>query len=186
MAQSSFSQWLAALRRGDVDAANRLFPCVYGSLCRLARVICRSAPPTPLGTTALVHEAYLHLQPLDALDITDRLHFYRLAARAMRQVLAREARHRQAQKRGGDTQTVPLHDLNVGVSPSLAETLTVEEALDCLRRHRPRQAHVVECRLFTGLSVTETARSIGVSTATVKRDWRAARAWLRSYLASPS
>ena len=186
MAQSSFSQWLTALRRGDIDAVNRLFPYVYGNLCGLARVIRRSGPPTPLGTTALVHEAYLHLHPLDALNIKDRLHFYRLAARAMRQVLAREARCRRALKRGGDTQTVPLHGLNVGVSSSLADALTVEGALECLRRHRPRQACVVECRLFTGLSVAETAQSIGVSTATVKRDWRAARAWLRSYLAPPS
>lgn len=183
---SSFSEWFAALRAGDVETANRLFPCVYGRLCRLAHVVCRSGAPTPLSPTALVHEAYLHLQPLDAHNIKDRLHFYRLAARAMRQVLAREARCRQALKRGGGTQTVPLHTLSVGVSPSPEDALTVEAALDRLHRRRPRQARVVECRLFTGLSVAETARTIGVSTATVKRDWRAARAWLRSYLAASS
>jgi RNA polymerase sigma factor (TIGR02999 family) len=181
----SFTRHLTALRQGDAEAADRLFACVYAELCRLAHKIRRSRAPTLFDTTALVHEAYLHLQPLTGLDVRDRRHFYRLAARAMRQVLAREARHRQAQKRGGDVETISLHGVQVGGARSVVDVITIEQALDALDRRMPRPAQVVRCRLYAGLSVGETARALDISSTTVKRDWRAARAWLRAHLAPP-
>lgn len=181
----SFAQLLDSLREGDPEAADRVFARVYGELCRLASVVRRSGPPLPLDSTDLVHEAYLHLHPLSGLDVKDRLHFYRLAARAMRQVLAREARRWQAQKRGGNAKTVALHEVEVsGPTQSLTDQLTVEQVLDRLEQVMPRPAQVVECRLFADLSVEETAQVLDISTATVKRDWRAARAWLHTHLAS--
>lgn len=183
LTSASFTQHLTALRQGDDEAADRLFACVYGELCRLAHKICRSGVPTLFDATALVHEAYLHLQPLARLDVRDRRHFYRLVARAMRQVMAREARRRKAQKRGGDVETVSLHDVEVGTARSLVDVLTIEQALNTLDHRMPRPARVVRCRLYGGLSVEETARVLDISTATVKRDWRTARAWLRAYLA---
>jgi len=181
----SFTRHLTALRQGDDEAANRLFACVYGELCRLARKVRRSGTPTLFDTTALVHEAYLHLQPLTGLDVQDRRHFYRLAARAMRQVLAREARRRGARKRGGDVETISLHGEEVGVAHSLVDVITIEQALDALDRRMPRRAQIVRCRFYAGLSVDETAQALNISTATVKRDWRTARVWLRAYLAPP-
>jgi RNA polymerase sigma factor (TIGR02999 family) len=145
---------------------------------RLACCIRGRGTPSTLDATALVHEAYLRLRPCDALRVNDEQHFVRLAARAMRQVLAREACARTTFKRGRHVTTVPFHDDAFGRTVALAEILTVEDALQTLDRVRPRQARVVRCRGRNGLSVKETAEALGISTATVKRDWRAARAWL--------
>jgi RNA polymerase sigma factor (TIGR02999 family) len=178
-----------ALRNGDDRALEQLFAHVYDELRRLARVVRQGKAPATLNTTALVHEAYLHLRPSDALDVENKKHFFRLAARAMRQVVAYEVRRRSAQKRGGDALTVAFHD---GALPSeapnahlsLDDLLTLEDALQALERMHDRQARVVECRFYAGLPVKDTADVLGVSTATVKRDWRAAKAWLASRLHS--
>ncbi len=173
---------LRQMRAGNAGASDRLVGRVYDELRRLARVVRGPGTPATLNTTALVHEAYLRLTPLDGLDVEDRLHFFRLAARAMRQVLAREGRRRQALKRGGAHTRVVFDEQRLSDDRPVVQLLTINDALDGLERLHARQAQVVECRVYAGLSVDETARVLGVSTATVKRDWRAARAWLSHHL----
>jgi RNA polymerase sigma factor (TIGR02999 family) len=178
----SVTELLRALQHGNDEAAERLFIRLYHELRRLARVVRRGKAPVTLNTTALVHEAYLHLRPDDGLDVSSKRHFFRLAARAMRQVIAREARHRNAKKRGGGAVTVSFHDRMLGTELPLADIVTLEDALDSLEQMDARQARVVECRFYAGLTVKETADVLDVSTATVKRDWRAAKAWLVAHL----
>lgn len=162
-----------------------LFAHLYGDLYRLARRLCRSAH-SPFSPTALVHEAYLHLAPLDAHRVTSRKHFIRLVARAMRQVLARAARRQRAQKRGANREIVSLSEVEVGRDDLVTLRLSLDQALETLRRRMPRPGRVAACRLYDGLSVEEIARTLSISPAAVKRDWRAARDWLRSYLRPPS
>lgn len=157
-----------------------LFRHVYDELRRLARVVRRGRAPASLNTTALVHEAYLHLKASDVIGIENKTHFMRLAARAMRQVIAHEVRHRGALKRGGDAVTVAFEEGRLGTNVPVADLVTLEHALTTLDRVAPRQVRVVECRFYAGLTVEETADALGVSASTVKRDWRAARAWLSS------
>jgi len=178
----SITTLLDDIRTGSATAADQLFGRVYDQLQRLARVVRRGKAPATLNTTALVHEAYLHLRPDDGIDVESKRHFFRLAARAMRQVIARQVRHRTAQKRGGHAITVAFHDRMLGTEVPLDDIVTLEDALCALDRMKPRQARVVECRFYAGLTVQETADALDVSTATVKRDWRAARAWLIAHL----
>ena len=173
---------LAAAANGDATAVDRLYPVVYEDLRRRAsRQRQALLGGATLNTTALVHESYLKLvaSPPEARD---RAHFLSIAARAMRQVLVTYAERQTAQKRGGDAVDVRLDD-----GPPLAalsdgraeDLLSLHDALDRLERAvGARPARVVECRFFAGLSVEETADALGVSAPTVKRDWRAARAWL--------
>ncbi len=176
------TQLLRRIQSGDAAAADALYAHVYDQLQRLAHVVRRNGAPQTVNTTALVHEAYLHLRPDDGLDVESKRHFFRLAARAMRQVIARKVRHRAAQKRGGHAVTVPFHDRMLGTEVPLDDIVTLEDALGALDQMKPRQARVVECRFYAGLTVQETANALDVSTATVKRDWRAARAWLIAHL----
>lgn len=169
---------LEAAGRGDRVAADRLFGVVYDELRRLAHVVRERRAGGTLSTTALVHEAYVKLVPAMELDWQGRSHFFRVVARAMRQVLFNAAEARMAQKRGGGLQHVTLGEA-AGAAPLDAETLVaLERALAELEAMEPRQARVVELRFYAGLGVEETAEVLGVSTPTVKRDWRVARAWL--------
>ncbi len=132
-----------------------------------------------LGTTVLVHEAYRKLAGTSDLGGWGRAHFLAVAARAMRQILVNYAEMQAAQKRGGSAQLVPLEAANP-VAPEVAEeVLALHRALNALSRCEPRRGQVVECRFFAGLTVEETAEVLGVSPATVKRDWVLATAWLR-------
>lgn len=170
---------------GDASAYDRAFDLVYDELKRRARWIRRGRNAT-VNTTALVHEAYLHLMPSRDAAWEGRSHFLGVAARAMRQVLVAAARRRSAQKRGGEAVDVSLEASSAagqvadpgaaGVSPELV--LALNAALEELEALSPRQARVVEYRYFAGMSVEETAEALDVSAPTVKRDWRAARAWL--------
>lgn len=176
---------LRAAGDGDDEALERLYTVLYDELRGLAHVVRRDGGPETLNTTALVHEAYVRLVPSRDLDWKDRRHFLRVAARAMRQVLIRAAERRTAEKRGGDRDPVTLDEElgAAGISESAGalepETvLSLNRALEELAGIDARKAEVVECRFFAGLSVEETADVLDVSTATVKRDWRAARAWL--------
>lgn len=173
---------LRAARRGDEQAFDDLYGYVYDELRRLARVVRGGRAGETLNTTALVHEAYLHLLPSANHSWQDKAHFLRVAARAMRQVLVHEARHRRAQKRGGDALHVTLHDVEHTKPITIDEMLTLEDALARLDEVDPRKARVVECRFFVGMSVEETAEVLGVGSATVKRDWRMARAFLTQAL----
>lgn len=178
---------LEAVRDGDRAAIDTLFPVLYDELRRLARAQRREwRGDYTLNTTALVHEAYLRLVRQDRVGWTERSHFFALAAKAMRHILTDYARRRRAAKRGGRAEPVALDEADGAVNPvppeSATELLALEDALARLEAVNERQARVVECRFFAGLPVTETAAALGVSEATVKRDWRVARAILREAL----
>ncbi len=175
-------QLIEAARQGDARAIDRLYELAYDELRHLARVVRRRGAGETLNTTALVHEAYFKLAPGRELAIRDRAHFTYIVARAMRQVLIDEARRKTAAKRGGQQDWLTLQD-DANAAPIRPEELVaMEEALVDLEAFDPRRAQVVECRFFGGLSVEETAEALGVGSATVKRDWRVARAWLADAL----
>ena len=164
---------------------NTLLPLVYGELKRIAaRELRGERPGHTLCATALVHEAWVELSKLNRLKPQNRSHFLALAAQAMRRVLIDHAVARRAQKRGGGLQPGPLLDDAVAmVDVRAAELLDLDGALDRLGALDERQARVVECRFYGGMTIEETADALDVSPATVKREWTLARAWLNRELA---
>ena len=163
--------------RAERRALDDLFSAAYEELRRLAASVRRDDPAATLSPTALVNEAWLKLADTPAVARTSPLHFKRIAARAMRQVLVEAARRRNAEKRGGGVAVVTFDDAMSGVSTA-DDVLGLDAALEALAQIEPRQALMVESRYFGGLDVAETAELLGVSEATVLRDWRAAKAWL--------
>jgi len=160
------------------EALDILFSATYEELRRLASRVKGNDPSTTLNPTALVNEAWLKLSKSPRFVSESPLHFKRIAARAMRQLLVEAARRRGTRKRDFDP-TLAIPFLEVPVEPNAsAVLLDLDSALDNLSRLNPRQATVVELRFFGGMEVTETADALGVSEATIMRDWRAARAWL--------
>jgi len=185
-AQDSITELLRAVERGDRDALDSLFPLVYDELSRLAHHQRRAwHGDLTLNTTAIVHEAYLKLVDQKRLPAESRSHFFAVAAKAMRHILCNYARDRGRQKRGGDARHVslgPTHDIaeQIAITDEHADTLdALDAALKRLEQLAERQARVVECRFFGGLSVEDTATALGISPRTAKRDWTFARAWLR-------
>lgn len=170
---------LSRAAAGDEAAGERLARIVYGELRSLARRqrAARSGSPT-LNTTALVHEAYLKLAGKEG-DWQNRLHFFRVASRAMRDVLVDHARRKLAAKRGGGLPDRSLDELGELPDIKSEEVLWVHEALERLQQVDPRQGRVVELRYFVGLTIPEAAEVLGISPATVRRDWASARAWLQ-------
>lgn len=176
-----------AVARGDVDQTarerqdlDRLFSLTYEELRRLASSVKRGDPSNTLSATALVNEAWLRLAKSPGMAVTSRLHFKRIAARAMRQMLIEAARRRNAHKRGGDGEVIFVSfddSLNRAATGS-ESLLALDTALTELARLEPRQALIVESRFFGGLEISEISSLIGVSEATILRDWRAAKAWL--------
>lgn len=165
---------------GDRKALERLVPLIYGELRRLARSYLRSERPDhTLQPTALVHEAYLRL--IDQKDVVwqSRAHFFGIAAQMMRRILVDHARKRHAAKRDAAGLKIVAEADAASVSQNAPDLLALDSALDALERLDPRQARIVELRFFGGLTVEETAEVASVSPATVKREWRTARAWLR-------
>ncbi len=164
---------------------NTLLPLVYGELKRIAaRELRGERPGHTLCATALVHEAWVELSKLNRLQPQNRSHFLALASQAMRRVLIDHAVARRAQKRGGGLQPGPLLDDAVAmVDARAAELLDLDGALDRLGALDERQARVVECRFYGGMTIEETADALDVSPATVKREWTLARAWLNRELA---
>jgi RNA polymerase sigma factor (TIGR02999 family) len=162
----------------DRAALDALFSLAYEELRRLASSVRNGDPGATLSPTALVNEAWLKLAESPSFATTSRLHFKRIAARAMRQVLIEAARRRNADKRGGGAAVVTFDDALHDRATGADELLALDAALDELSRLQPRQAQMVECRFFGGLDIPETAEMLGVSEATVLRDWRAAKAWL--------
>ena len=175
---------LRGARGGDKQSLDSLFTLAYDELRRIARRV-RGDHAQTLSTTALVHEAYLKLLP-SGIPANDAAHFKLLIARAMREVLIDAARRRQAGKRGGGDLAVTLDDDIQAMPLKAAQLLDLHDALEELNRVDPRRASVVECRFFGGLDIDETAAALGLSTATVKRDWRVARAWLAHSLTAAS
>lgn len=159
-----------------------LFSAAYGELRRLASLVKSDDPGATLSPTTLVNEAFLKLAAAPRFKVFSPLHFRRIVARAMRQVLVEAARRRNAVKRGGDVVFVRLNESVVEGISSAGDVLALDAALDALERLNPRQAEVVVCRFFGGLDIAETAAALDVSEATVQRDWRAARAWLAKEL----
>jgi RNA polymerase sigma factor (TIGR02999 family) len=163
---------------GQSPTLEELFSATYEELRRLAAAVRGNDPSETLSPTALVNEAYLKLARSPGLAPASRLHFKRIAARAMRQVLVEAARRRHSQKRGGDVALVTLDESTDGAGTSSDELLALNAALDDLARFNPRQAMMVEYRFFGGLDMAETAELLEISESTLLRDWRAARAWL--------
>jgi len=162
----------------DESGVDQLFSMTYEELRRLANRVRRDDPSETLSPTALVNEAYIKLADSLRLVPASRLHFKRIAARAMRQVLIEAARRRKAHKRGGAQALVTFDEsLDASVTRS-DELLALDDALQDLARMHPRQAQMVEYRFFGGLDLTETAELLQVSESTLLRDWRAAKAWL--------
>jgi len=171
----------------DRHALDRLFSATYEELRRLASSVRRGDPAATLNPTALVNEAWLKLAKSPEIATTSQLHFKRIAARAMRQVLIEAARRRNADKRGGGAGMTIYFEESLEKAPSTGEDLLrLDRALDELARMNPRQAILVESRFFGGLDIPETASLLNVSEATVLRDWRAAKAWLAHELRQAS
>ena len=166
------------------DELQALFPAVYAELRRVAsRQLDGERTGHTLGTTGLVHEAYLELARLDHIRWPSRAYVLAAASQAMRRILIDYAQARRAQKRGGGVATVPLDDAVV-LAVSRSDTLlALDEALDRMGALNARAARVVECRFYGGMSIEETAEALGISPATVKREWGVARAYLNRELA---
>ncbi len=164
---------------GRRAALDTLLPLVHRELHEMAgRLMRRERPGHTLQVTALVNEAYLKLVDQTHVDWQNRGHFFGIAAQCMRRILVDHARGRAAVKRGGDQDVIPLDEtIDVGVAPNL-DLVALDAALSRLAAMDPRQAHIVELRYFTGLSIAETAQVVGISPATVKREWETARLWL--------
>jgi RNA polymerase sigma factor (TIGR02999 family) len=183
---SDITQALLDLSAGDRDAINRLLPLVYDQLRGMAeRELRRERGDHTLSPTALVHEAYLKLIQLDRITWQGRAHFLGACAQSMRRILISYARMKKAGKRGAGAAHVPLDDVVLAAEERPADLLRLEDALARLEALDQRQARVVECRFFAGMSVEETAEALGTSPATVKRDWTVARAFLNRELGGP-
>lgn len=174
---------LNALAAGDPRAADELFGLVYAELRSLAGSYLRGGGPQTLQPTALVHEAYLRM--IDSggeSGWSSRAHFVGVAAKAMRSVLVDHVRAKRAHKRGGELARVPLDDLVEQLEQTGSDLVSLDDALSSLAQLDPQLAKLVELRFFGGLSIDETSKVLGVSTATVERSWRTARLWLHARL----
>lgn len=170
---------LSRWRSGDRAALDALMPLVYGELRILARHYLRSERPNhTLQSTALVHELFVRLVGQHPPEWKGRAHFYGIAARLMRQILVDHARTHQASKRGGDALKVTLQDDLVAAKTIDLDILALDHALTNLNELNPQLSQIVELRFFSGLSIEDTSEVMGMSPATVKRSWTAARAWL--------
>jgi RNA polymerase sigma factor (TIGR02999 family) len=182
--QTEITDLLHDLPQRGGEVMERLFPLVYDSLRRIAhRALQVERADHTLGTTGLVHEAYLKLVDQTRIQYRDRAHFFAIAARAMRQILVDYARHHRARKRGGG-RAANLDAGEVALDQRAEILLALDEALDRLASLDPRLGQVVECRFFGGLSEEETAEVVGVTTRTVRRDWTKAKGWLREQLSA--
>jgi len=183
---SDVTTLLAELRAGDTSAVQRLFPLVYEELKRIAQIQRQGwLDAETLNTTALVHEAYVKLARGRESDWRDRAHFLAVAATAMRSILVDHARGRSRAKRGHGRAPLELAAIDglIGAEPTdsvrdIDVLVALDDALDRLATLSERQGRIVECRFFGGMSVDETAEALGISTASVKRGWAMARAWL--------
>lgn len=174
---------LAAARAGDSSAHERLLPLVYADLKRRAHNQLRNERPDhTLNTTALVHEAYLKLVDKRESDWQDRRHFLNVASQAMRRILIDHARARLAEKRGGANVRTTFNEELMGADDNPAELLALDRALTELEKLDPRQAQVVQLQFFGGLTQEEISQTLQISPATVKREWRAARAFLTAIM----
>jgi RNA polymerase sigma factor (TIGR02999 family) len=174
---------LVGYGRGDKEALDQLMPLVYDELRRqAARYLRREQAGQTLQTTALIHEAYVRLVDQRNVQWQNRAHFFGIAAQLMRRILVDHARTKKRVKRGGSDVRVSLGDATVAVKGQDLDVVALDEALDRLAQIDEQQSRVVELRFFSGLTVEETAEVMGISKATVKRDWSMAKAWLHREL----
>ena len=178
------TEMLARANAGDAPAADALVPLLYDELRALAASFFRyRRADQTLQPTALVHEVFLKLTRGKTIGWESRAHFFAVAAKAMRQILANQAEKRRAKKRGGDRRRVTLSGLGTPAEPDQQiDLLDLDEALSALAELSPEQAEIVEMRFLTGLDEEEIAHALGVSTRTVRRRWRMARAFLELHL----
>ncbi len=170
---------LSAWTDGDQHALEELMPLVYGELHRIAQHRWSGQPEGhTLQPTALIHEAYLKLLSPGPRTFQSRAHFFAVASMAMRQVLVNHAEASLAAKRGGGQPDISLDDVDPSLQQEAGEVLALHEALKTLEALDPRKSKIVELRYFGGLSIDETAEALGISTVTVTREWKSARAWL--------
>ena len=178
------TQLLVQWNHGDASALERLTPLVYDELRKLARhYLHQHGSQRTLQPTALVNEAYLRLVQQTEVQFQNRAQFYGLAAKLIRDLLVDDTRRRLAEKRGGGDLRVSFSEAEKVGQAEEVDLLALDQALDKLARHKPQHSRVVELRFFGGLTIAETAEVLGVSHATVERDWSFARAWLFSELA---
>ncbi|HXR99135.1 MAG TPA: sigma-70 family RNA polymerase sigma factor [Pyrinomonadaceae bacterium] len=167
----------------DKEELDKMMPAIYDELRRqAARYLRQERPGHTLQTTALIHEAYVRLVDQRNVQWQNRAHFFGIAAQMMRRILVDHARTKKRAKRGGSGIRVSLADANVAVASQDLDVVAVDEALNRLAEIDEQQSRVVELRFFSGLTVEETAAVMGISPATVKRDWSMAKAWLHREL----
>ncbi len=175
----SISQLLIEWREGDETALESLIPLVYDELSRLAHhYLRRERPGQTLQTSDLVNEAYLRLIDHEGMRWQNRAHFYAVAAQAIRRILVDHARSRGSAKRGGGARTIGLDEAATLPQRQAADLIALDEALKELAILDARKSKIVEMRYFGGMTAEETAAALGISTATVSRDWNTAKAWL--------
>ena len=173
------TQMLEDIGEGDSNAADLLMPLVYDELRRLAQQhLAHERPDHTLQATALVHEAYLRLVDSDSIKARSRVHFFALAAQAIRRILIDHARHTRRIKRGG-----PGNKLSLDQSPPITvdadiDLIELDDAMRRLAEIEPRHAQIIELRFFGGMRFGEIAELLDVSQRTILRDWQASRAWL--------
>ena len=184
---SQVTKLLQGWRAGERSAPDELLPLVYDELRRLAHHYLRNERPHhTLQSTALVNEAYLRLVGQDLPKWESRAHFFAIAAQLMRQILVDYARRHRASKRGSGACMLELDDAAGLPQRKNVDLIALDDALNTLAEIDPRQSRVVELRFFAGLSLEETSEVMGIATATVQRDWTAARAWLHREISRSS
>src|SRR5262245_19027025 len=179
LSQKNITGLLLEWGSGDRDALDRLIPIVHKELRRMAhQYMRRERAGNTLQTSALINEAYIRLVDYKKMRWQDRAHFFAVAAQAMRRILVERARSRRRDKRGGDAQRVSLEEAaNLAVDRE-SDLIALDQALTDLSVIAPRKGRIVELRYFGGLSIDEAAEVLGISSPTVQREWRAAKAWL--------
>jgi RNA polymerase sigma factor (TIGR02999 family) len=182
---ATITRLLIRWRSGDRTAFDELAPQIYSELRRLAKYYLRQERSAhTLHPSDLVHEAYLRLVDEKEIDWQNRAHFFGVAAVRMRHILVDHARSRQAAKRGGGEYLLSLSKANQLVEDRDVNLLALDGALRRLEATDPQKSRIVELRYFGGLTIEETAEALRISPATVKRDWRMARAWLRNEISN--
>lgn len=185
MASGPITELLDAAKRGDIGATDALFTAVYAELQQLAQSHRRRWQGNQtMNTTALVHEVFLKLAGHANGEFSNRTHFFATASKAMRQVLVNYAQQQGAEKRGGDAVRVPLEETALTSQVSADEVLDLNRVLTSLEAQHPRRCHIVECRIFGGMTIDEIADALSISPATVKREWQIGSAQVYAQLQS--
>jgi len=181
--QNNLTLILNQAAAGNKKSLDRLLPLIYDELYRLAQSKRRKeGAAITLNTTAMVHEAYLKLVDQKNVDWQSRSHFFAIAATMMRRIIIDYARARNAQKRGAEQTVITLNDQQMAISVPADSILQVDEALTRLAQTGERRAKIIEYWFFVGLNHQEIADLLNISTATVRREWRLARAWLARFM----